>query len=581
MPESTGGTEKKKFNPTWLVENEQELNDLKSNLGKVGRRLWLIHETGIGALSTDQLRDELLSLSKASVKEGVEEEAIGYLARINKHIQEQDEFEEVGSREKTEGDEQRFSQLIQEFIGRLESSQLQQQAQLPFTPEAFARAMGQANPEEQLELYLMAEETMFPMPMQLQVPSFLLSSDPIERKRQQKEWKARAQLATMAANKKMCPSYDKQFPNQEAIDFTREHLVDLLNMEGVVEMASLYTYIISEDTDLSFLKATNPDYDSSNEDNEDNENSSQFIKSFFEIGTGAQFISVHTAMKEYISQRYNLSPDKVRNADNVAWNLVYSANVVEEFDSVYENDREKRIPPTVYQLKSLSMWMMMHPQERLTSKVQDPDPSKKEKGEIWIPEAMGSLGEWAVNRAEKLNKKLDVVVFPKTMFRNVFRTIKPGIINADKLKAVEEWEKKLVEKGKLTKRGSKEKLNLFHILKYNGQMIFEGKSEIVKPQDLSWAGVETPFSGYQFNTLSPAIKVFNVVAKGEADNLKELADATRKLKFEEDDRYYREVLLMAVNGVNPTKLKLTPAMGRLDWVIYLHLLKQSFPNFFK
>ena len=100
-------------------------------------------------------------------------------------------------------------------------------------------------------------------------------------------------------------------------------------------MASLYTYIISEDTDLSFLKATNPDYDSSNEDNE---NSSQFIKSFFEIGTGAQFISVHTAMKEYISQRYNLSPDKVRNADNVAWNLVYSANVVEEFDSVYEND---------------------------------------------------------------------------------------------------------------------------------------------------------------------------------------------------------------------------------------------------
>lgn len=431
---------------------------------------------------------------------------------------------------------ERLYQRMMDFLDRQIAVQPQRPQQSGMSsPEDWARMMGQGTPEEQRELYLRAEEVMYPMQMQLQVPNFLLNADPKIRAREQREWRARAALASMAANKRMAPSYDKQFSNQDQIDFTAEHLVDIVNINGALDVASFYTYCIAENADISFLHIRDVSVGGD-------------IRSIFQIKTIQQFVALREGVRDRAVANRHLSEQEARDAEHVAWNLVYSSNVVEEYDSVYENGLSDRIPPTVPQLKALSIWMMMHPQERLAMKAGDPNNPNK------VQEAMGSLGEWAVNRTKKTRGRLDVDVLPRTMFENALKGISVSIHG--------------------------EEITLFELFRRNGEFLFAG-GDSIDPGDISWGSVEVPFSGYQFDTISPAIKIFDVVMKGEGSGVdaSTLANVCRKLGL---SKAHREILLMLlVSGVKRDSVNLTPLMGRFDWRIFKNEFKRIVPSFFE
>lgn len=405
-----------------------------------------------------------------------------------------------------------------------------------FTPDAFARAMGQANPEEQRALYLRAEETIgAPMQMQLEVPKFLLDPhlSPEERELAQKEWKARAQLATMAFNKRLAPSYDKLFPNQEALDFTGEQLETLMGMKGVVDAASLHLINIAKNRDISGYKIPKP------------EKVDQYIKSVFEITTGETFALYRGKIREFLREHRGLTEEEAREAEQVAWNLLYSSNVFEEFD-------ETGIPPLVPQLKSQAVWMMMHPQRRLVNKVRSPD-EKDKKGKPKTPEAWGVFGEWALNKTKMTGKRLSDDILPSLLFNNALGKIEFGSIDS----------------------------NLFDILRENGEKLAENpRATITEATGLPWGEIEGPFGNYYFETVSPAIKVFEIIARGPSrdSNVVELGNALRKLEV---DPKYREYLLMAWQGIRSKSSVLTPAMGWGDWAIFKRELRKYAPNFFK
>ncbi|MEK7525939.1 MAG: hypothetical protein AAB546_00470 [Patescibacteria group bacterium] len=422
---------------------------------------------------------------------------------------------------------------------------------LPFNAETFARMMGQGTPEEQKELYLKAEETMVPMQMDLQVPNFLLGADRNIRAKEQREWKARAALSSMAGHKRMAPGYDKQFPNQAQIDFSGEFLTDSLGIQGTMEIGSFYTYCIARNADISFLRVPNPKYVSPEKWDANTKpiQKKQFTTSFFEISTAPQFAEIRGKVRELAVRNWDLENlGEARDAEQVAWNLIFSGNVVEEFDSIYAFGLEDRIPPAVPQLKALTLWMMMHPQERLAAKAGDPNKRENQ-------EAMGVFGEWAVNRTRSTGSKLDVEVLPRKMFENALKGIKASVDG--------------------------EELTLFDIFVRNGEVLFGQRvpENWVSTNNIEWGGMETPFASYQFDSISPAIKVFDVVMKGKDSGVDLLALGTvcRKLKLDNDQR---EKLLMAWWGIKAQGSKLSPKIGAMDWIYAKNAVKKNYPGFF-
>lgn len=400
-----------------------------------------------------------------------------------------------------------------------------------FTPEEYARAMGVPNPEQQRELYIRAEEEMVVLPaLDLEVPSFLLGRRGTveELIQEQKEWKARARLTTAAANKRMAPSYDKIFPNQEMIDFTREDLRSLMEKDGVMEAASAYIALIVHDKDPNEFFGRRG-----------------LVSSIFEIKNKGEFSALRDAMREWLTQRF--SPEDARVAEHIAWNLMYVSNVLEEFDSNYEHaaykhrEHLKRIPPVISQFKAQPVWMMMHPQERL-------------QGKVGGGEAFSRFGEWGLNRTKGLlaSKELPQIL-PKTMFRNALREIKIG-----------------------------SRKSLFDVLEENASFLGGRRgARYTFGRDVDWENIgEGPFGNYCFDTLSPAIKVFATIDKGlDRDmRLSQLGDALRKLGVSKKER---ENILMGLNGISNKSRALKPIKGWGWWGDYKRGLRKYAPNFFK
>jgi hypothetical protein len=403
-----------------------------------------------------------------------------------------------------------------------------------FTPEAFARAMGQASPETQMNLYLLNEENMLVRTETAisQIPNFLLdeSISLEEREKLQKEWRARSQLLNAVVNKRTAPSYENLFPNTEAQELTGEQLAVLMNMRGVIEATSLHLVNIvgmgddQTGRDIRDYEILNPKYDNTNPSHKSERN----IKTIFGISTGEQLALYREKVRKILVER-GLTYNEARDAEHVAWNLIYLSNVFEEFD--------REGVSTVSQLKSQAVWMMMHPQKRLENKAQ--------AGESW-----GIFGEWFVYQKRR-DSNFSKSVLPETMFRNALREIK---FNNNR--------------------------SLFDVLLENGKRLAENtKATITDAKQLPWGVVESPFGGYYFGLINPAIQVFKAISSkpGEKVDLIGLGNALRGLGVGVE---YRIHILMAYNGIKHSSADLKPIMGKFDWNIYLQQLKKSVPSFF-
>ncbi|HET7098628.1 MAG TPA: hypothetical protein VFI61_00100 [Patescibacteria group bacterium] len=453
-----------------------------------------------------------------------------------------------------------------------------------FSPEDYAKAMGQPTAEQQKELYLKAEENQTAIPMELTVPSFLLPEDPYLREKVQSEWKARAKLSSATAFKKTAPSVDKIFPNQDEIDITKEDLKALLSKEGVIQSLSAYINIIAENKDLNILL---PDA-----------SRGEKFESFFWINNLEGLHNFRENMRGWLENNFALDSLEARDAEQIAWNLTYLSDIVEDCDSTYNRklivkpkpkDKEsekksftdklkkrfnnlkesfpmkkeetKRMPP-VPQIKSLAVWMMMHPQERL-------------KGKINANEAWGQFGEWALKRKRSVTSGFKVPeVLPKSLVVSVFKEID------------------VKGKGKMS-------TSLYDVLVKTGEDILNEPTSFDNylttsstpfvGEDINWENVgidwegtvsEGPFGGYLFDKTSSAVKIFGLIQNGEwKGTLSDLANNCRKLKLK---KYDRENLLKAIQGIDTRSSKLkAKGFDAIDWIFYLNGVKKYSPNFFK
>lgn len=421
-----------------------------------------------------------------------------------------------------------------------------------FDANAFREAMGQPSVEQQRELYLKAEGQQAAIPIDIIVPGFLLSGSPAEREIQQNEWKARARLSTAANFKMTAPSFDKSFPNQAELDLTRENLHLLLSKEGVFQTASAYVAIISGNLNLNQSLGFGSD----------------LPNSFFDLNSIDSLQKVRDAMQNWLVTNYSMDEGSAREAEQIAWNLIYLSDVVEEFDSGYNKnvpEGHKRIPP-ISSIKSLPIWMMMHPQERLKAKVNS--------GESW-----SVFGEYASSKKRGLFGKVPEIL-PRSLFTNVLKDIKVNDKKVGGLFGLPIFQKK-------------EPISLFSVMQNVGNnilanpIVFDGYRSPSGGVEWKRVGVdwgskvsEGPFSGHLFDSISPAIKVFGLIQTGEwKGSMKDLADSCRKLNLGRKDR---ETLLKAIEGIDPKANSLkAQSYNALTWRWHLGAVQRYTPSFFK
>ncbi|MEK7113080.1 MAG: hypothetical protein AAB875_07260, partial [Patescibacteria group bacterium] len=292
-----------------------------------------------------------------------------------------------------------------------------------FTPESFARAMGVAGAEEVEELYRRAEGAMLGIEIGVgQEPKFLIG----EKQEVKDYWTARAKLSSACSIKSSAPGYDKLFPNDFANKITVHDLELLLGKQkGTWEAISLYAALIAEKNGngASGLNAREillktdgkiltPELQAVKQ-----QLSLSCPETVFEIKSDEEFLRFRESMVFWLRSHLELNENNAKDAEHIAWNLIYLSNIVEQYDSkVYRPGQDiKRLPPSIPQLKSQAMWMMMHPQERLEAKTKT---KEGREGEAW-----SSLGEWALN-LRKLHAGIEFPgVLPIELFRNSFTGI--------------------------------------------------------------------------------------------------------------------------------------------------------------
>lgn len=382
---------------------------------------------------------------------------------------------------------------------------------------AIARELGKKPWQEEIRAYKAAERAVSPIDIKAgSEPAFF----PHINQEAQNEWSARASLVSAAAYKKLAPSYDKLFPNEPALAFSKAEMETLLEKEGVVQSLSVYIAILADNPNLRTLlgDATLPE-------------------NFYALKDNLNVLQIRSKMEGWLQDNLGLDKDQAEDAEHIAWNFLYISNAVEWNDSQF-NGRQgpDRLPP-IPGLKSLTTWMMMHPEERLSAKVSSND-------------AFGAFGEWALDNMRRIPGWTPAVedILPDTMFPTVLHGVKTG--------------------------GSR---NLYDFLLDQGRRLHANPTA---PLDsISWDEVgESPFSKYYFDVMSPAIVVFTMIDRGETEKkLKDIGTACRKLGL---TRKYRETILLARKGVDSNSRSLKMAQGDFAWKLYLNYVKKYAPNFF-
>jgi hypothetical protein len=357
-----------------------------------------------------------------------------------------------------------------------------------------------------------------------------------------------------AATKESAPSFEDLFPNDSATKLTKSELRTLVGKEtkdnggkkGALHALSLYTLIIyrNKNPNEVLLKGA---IESERKEHET-------LDSFFKIQDEIEFGKFRDAMIFWLKKHLGLTKEEAQEAEQIAWNLIYLSNIVEECDSRFNSKIERelptgRIPPAVSQQYSPVTRHMQHPQERLEGKLK-----AGKFGEGVVREAWGAFGEWALNNLQKRGRdprRTDIL--PRSLFGNAFEYMDCKVNGQD--------------------------TNWLRLLMSNGErLINDPKAKIDEPD---WEKLDnTPLAPYFFDRINPAIKVFKVIQNGEWEGpISQLGNACRKLGLE---KKYRERLLMATKGIDAKSQNLKAVgFSPIKWASYLAGIRKYAPNFFK
>lgn len=484
---------------------------------------WLVESKGeVEGIKEDALRTEIRLLARRPDSMVTPEVLLGAYDRIDQLLRE---------RKVTDEDVAKW----QARIAMRHEGIAQHGKPSEFTPEDFAKALGVSGPEEQIKLYRRAERAILPIKVEVgSEPKFWPYID----EEKQEEWKARGSLATAAAVKRTAPSYDKLFPNDEAIGLTKADVEVLLGKtereerkRGAFEALSVYVALISDNKgqESALLKKWA------------SKTNKSLPASFFEIKDLKQVLAVRTAMENWLKTNFKLTDEEAEDAEHIAWNFLYLSNIVEFFDSRLNgrpND-SKRLPP-IPGLKSLPVWMIMHPEERLEAKLG----GGKEEAESW-----SQLGEWALDNMRRFPGWTPATedILPDTLFETVFHEIK---LNGG---------------------------TMYEVLLENGEKLISNPETPLNEIDFAKIR-ENPLTTYYFDKVNPAIFVFSVVDTGSLEKrISDLGTACRKLKM---PKKYRETVLLAHYGVNTKAKSLKYVGGRMEWFGILRGINKYAPNFF-
>lgn len=451
---------------------------------------------------------------------------------------------------------------------------LRQMAQNQMTPEMLREAMSQMSPEMLKDLYLKAERQMIRLPdAKIQLPGFLLKD---ATQTEVVEWQARIALVNACAGIREAPSFKELFPNDSAKEITNVQLETLVNGKpGVLEAKSLITKILKDDTVSERGGAPLPELllggdeldemievliDAGADPGIARARASMIIQhltnSVYDIQEGRQREAFLDGISYWLVKNRGLNLPEAGDCATIAWNLSYAAGEPFYYDSYFfqthrpggeDQDGEKmpgRPSPTVPQFKALSMWMLMHPLERLDLKVSSSN------------NAWGIFGAWAYNKSRKNPEWTPYAadLLPKSLIPDTFTFTKDSTSTKD------------------------HRVTFSDIFYKNGDLL---ASNPLVPrgalQELDFSGLnEGVFASYLFLQIAPAITVFSVINKPHEfrDPWPVLSDAFRDLGV---SNKYRENILKGTYGINPNKNQLTPKNG---YNAYRAEVLRSDPNFF-
>lgn len=499
-----------------------------------------------------------------------------------------------------------------------------------------AREMGAQSPQKILEAYRNAEEHKVPFEIGPgREPQFYVLYQENDQLLQEKreEWEARAILVQAAAIKLNAESVEDVLNNNKyAIELDKIELEILFRLPGVLPATSVYTTIIGserflakdapekkgtplqriflgtdkkvEDIELLGAKGASKvklgsflsqeEISALGKEREKLKNCPDSVwfadqKTFMDLRRGLRFWLKTRGRKMLFKDEGEwerrkddnfLVEERARDAEQVAWNFVFTTGFLENYNSrvhrerlgarnfaerkpflveVEDEDEKKEEKPAgrPSNFMTLYMWMAMHPQERLEAKILRGEKPKEE----W-----SALGTWAINNISRGSWPISEgkMTFPRIIRDNF---IPDGITDTPFLRNYlgEQGHTMLLE-GFLNNTFSSE--------------IYEDLTERKKIKGKKWKDVgDAPFVNNRFDTYRWAFTIFQALKKGlhRDYSLQDLSEAVRMLELTKEER---ENILMVVKGVDPKSAQLKPAMGRLDWGAYLRELKRQEPNYF-
>ncbi len=539
------------FLSSFLIKQDSEMQNL-DNLGMFGKRVRLLHNAARAEiLPTDDWRTEYISLTNRAEETIREAEARGedidstefdqYLSRIANYIQEKDEqggTQVAGGQQIQQapqpGQQARTAHetTVEDTLGGIKSlieaqAQAPPQSQLDYdvfaqkVSKALAEAMGKLTPKRQLELVREAEGAMLPVEISLtSPPDFFAHITPAE----QEAWMARSTLVIAAAKKKAAIKLEMLHPNDEGMGFTKEELKTLWEHKtGSFHATALYTHMIANNLNVSdVLGDVGPDLG---------------LNKIFEIEDDPSFEGLRKKMRAWIGTKLGLNEIDARDAEQIAWNIVYTTSLLEDKDTKFNSAiglGKKRNPGNVSSLKNVATWVLMHPQERLEA--------KSEKRESW-----GAFGEWSLMMANSGRRLPEIL--PRSLVHNGLldtkievKPLQPGDSTKTNLEAY------------LTRRAQ-------HLvtLANNPNISVNVLRNSVNKQvinEINWNSMgNAPFFTYFNDRVNPGVKIASVIGEaGFEISLQDLGNACRKIGLE--DKYRENILKALKGGIDQTNEKL-------------------------
>lgn len=285
---------------------------------------------------------------------------------------------------------------------------------------------------------------------------------------------------------------------------------------------------------------------------------------FFLVGENQRFKSKTEVLEELES--------RARDAEQIAWNFVYSTSVLESFDTrEYRPEGTKRHPPSSFW--TLFQWVAMHPQERFEAKIARGDEAKEE----W-----SALGTWGIYNLSQ--RRFDVTVDGETKVKlpENLRVLPDTLIRSALHPSMHEGAVRTGSKTEFSNPRAENGSFFETFNKVGNDVLFD--TENTKRDELesriNWQSIsDSPFVPFIYDEMRWADVLVNCFKKGEGAKigLPDVAEAMRNLRLTSEQR---EKLLMVYYGVNATSPNLTPKENALAWAMKKSALREYYPNLF-